>query len=337
MGSSPAASHNTRGAVNGRNMGVNPIQPLVVPTLALYSPGSLKRFQMPYTVADSFTKLRSNLEITFDQALTVSTRQNGVRDTVNAGMKVVDDFLTGSYMRSTMISPLKEADVDVFVVLDPHYFHHYNNQNGGPSGLLDYTKRLLLKTYTSTPDISRNGQAVTIRFSDFVVDVVVGFNRTGGGYLIANAVGNFWLETDPKKHVALMTEANKYHKGNLVPLIKMIKSWNKAHGAFFRSFHLEVLAFEAFRNVTISDFPSGLRFFFDKAQALVRGRNLDPAGYGDDIGRYITQSTVEEASRKLQGAFNTAVNAEMYGDRGDPRNAIITWKALMPYHFPAYG
>jgi hypothetical protein len=65
--------------------------------------------------------------------------------------------------------------VDIFIVLDPHYFNHYNNQNSGPAGLLDYTKRLLLKTYTSTPDISRNGQAVSVRFADFVVDVVVGF------------------------------------------------------------------------------------------------------------------------------------------------------------------
>ncbi len=47
-----------------------------------------------------------------------------------------------------------------------------------------------------------------------------------------------------------MIEANKHHRGNLVPLIKMIKSWNKGNGSFFRSFHLEVLALEALRNVT---------------------------------------------------------------------------------------
>jgi hypothetical protein len=34
------------------------------------------------------------------------------------GLEVLDSFLTGSYRRSTMIAPLKEADVDVFVVLD---------------------------------------------------------------------------------------------------------------------------------------------------------------------------------------------------------------------------
>lgn len=74
---------------------------------------------MPFTNPESFTKLRSNLEITFPQATTVSTRQQNVRATIANGFTIVEDFLTGSYARSTMISPLKEADVDIFVALDP--------------------------------------------------------------------------------------------------------------------------------------------------------------------------------------------------------------------------
>jgi hypothetical protein len=292
---------------------------------------------MPTTISESFARLRSNLEITDLQTTTVSTRQQAVRRVMDNGFKVLDDFLTGSYARSTMISPLKEADVDVFIVLDPSYWHHYNNQNGGPAGLLNLAKNTLRRTYTTTPDISRNGQAVTIRFSDFAVDVVVGFNRTGGGYLIANAVNNFWLETNPKQHVEIFCAANQAHRGDLVPLIKMIKSWNKGSGSFFRSFHLEVLALEALKGVTITDFPSGLRFFFQKGITLVRGKNPDPAGYGDDIGRYITQATVGEAAQRFQSAFNMAAAAEQYALRGQLSQAIETWRHLLPNHFPAYG
>jgi hypothetical protein len=293
---------------------------------------------MPFTVPESFSQLRSNLEISFPQATTVSTRQQNVRATIANGFSIVEDFLTGSYIRSTMISPLKEADVDVFVALAPSYYHHYNGQNGGQRGLLDYMRRTLLKTYTTTPDISRNGQAVTIRFSDFVVDVVVGFQRQGGGYLIANAINNQWLETDPKKHVEIMAAANKVHAGTLVPIIKMLKSWNKSHSYLLRSFHIEVLALEVFKNVTITDYPSGIRFFFDRAQAKVAGKNLDPAGFGDDIGRYInTQEKVNEIITRLQTGFKQAVEAEKFAARGDTINAIAQWRKIMPIHFPAYG
>ncbi|WMT71065.1 hypothetical protein [Bradyrhizobium sp. Ash2021] len=163
------------------------------------------------------------------------------------------------------------------------------------------------------------------------------FNRTGGGYLIANSINNSWLSTNPKRHVEISTDANKAHNSQFVPVIKMIKSWNKAHGSFFRSFHIEVLALEIFHGVRIDDFPSGVRFFFDKARSAVRTQNKDPAGYGDDIGRYITQGTVDDATKRFESAYGIAVNAEIMANRGEIRGAVENWRKLMPYHFPAYG
>ena len=258
---------------------------------------------MATSVQQSFETLKTNLEITGLQASTVSTRQTSVRGVVEAGLSVEDSFLAGSYARNTMIAPLKEADVDIFVVLKPSYFHQYNNgQNGGQAALLDLLKRTLLKTYTSTPDISRNGQAVTIRFDDFVVDVVPAFNRAGAGFLIPNSISKTWISTDPKKHIELVSQVNATQSARLVPLIKMIKGWNKTHSAFFRTFHLEVLALSMFAAVTISDYPSGVRYYFDKARALVAHQNADPAGYGGDVGSYLTGDGIQEAVKKLDAA-----------------------------------
>jgi hypothetical protein len=100
---------------------------------------------------------------------------------------------------------------------------------------------------------------------------------------------------------------------------------------------LEVLALETLTGVTITDLPSGLRFFFQQAMARIRGPSYDPAGYGDNIGRYITQATVDEAVRKFQGAFNSAMAAEQYARRGQIPQSIEIWRHLLPNHFPAYG
>jgi hypothetical protein len=287
---------------------------------------------MATTILQSFATFKSNLEITSLQSSTVSTRQRNVREAVEAGLEVEDSFLTGSYSRSTMIAPLSNADIDIFVVLNPKYFHNYDGKNGGPAGLLDTVKRTILKTYTTTPDISRNGQAVTIRFSDFAVDVVPGFNRKGGGYLIPNSITNSW-----KKHVELMAASNRAHDGDLVPLIKMLKAWNRSHSSFFRSFHLEVLALQILTGVTITDFPSGARFYFDKGRELIKQKNLDPAGYGDDVGRYITSDRVEEATRRFQLAYDRAVKAEVSAARGNIRDAVDMCITNFGGDFPAYG
>lgn len=293
---------------------------------------------MATTIPQAFLGLKANLEITGLQKTIVATRQTNVRAVLEAGLEVEDSFLTGSYSRNTMIAPLKEADVDVFVVLPARYFHHYQNQNGGPAGLLDFVKRTLLKTYTRTPDIGRNGQAVTIRFDDFVVDVVAGIRRQGGGFLIPNSITQQWLSTDPKRHVDIMTAANQQHRGELVPLVKMIKGWNRSSGDDFRSFHLEVLTLQILQNVNITDYSSGVRYVFDKARTLVTQQNADPAGYGGDVGGYLnTQEKVREAVTKLQTAYDRAIRAEESARRGMNRDAIDTWKRVFGDYFPAYG
>lgn len=294
---------------------------------------------MATTILSAFQKLKDNLEPTGLQKATVSTRQNNVRDVLASGLTVKDSFLTGSYSRSTMIAPLKEADIDIFIILHSDYFHHYKNgQNGGQAGLLDFVKSALKKTYTNTPDISRDGQAVTIQFTDFMVDVVPGFNREGGGYLIPNSISKSWISTDPKKHVELVSNANTAHSGNLVPLIKMIKGWNKNSGNYFHSFHLEVLALQILTNIKITDFPSGVRYFFDKSRDLVTKKNLDPAGYGGDVGSYInTQEKIQDAVAKFQLAYDRAIKAEDYNKRGHTQNAIEMWRKIFGDYFPTYG
>lgn len=288
---------------------------------------------MATTIKQSFLGFKANLEITGLQQQTVSTRQQNVRDAVGSDLIVLDSFLTGSYRRSTMIAPLSDADIDVFVVLDSSYF-----QQGGQAALLDKVKTALKKEYPKTPQISRNGQAVTITFSDFVVDVVPSFNRQGGGFLIPDSVNARWISTDPKRHVDIWSTANSSHNGNLVPLIKMVKAWNRQHSALLRSFHLEAMILGILTNVTISDFASGARFVFDKARQAVKGVTYDPSGYGGNLADYLnTQQKIDEVTSRLETAYTRAVDAETFENQGKTSLAVDKWRLIFGDYFPAYG
>jgi len=288
---------------------------------------------MATTVPQAFGELKSRLEITEPQHSTVSTRQQNVRAAVESSLRVRDSFLTGSYSRHTMIAPLKESDIDIFIILHPDY-----HETSGQANLLDRVKRVLKNTYPNTPDISRNGQAVTIQFTDFVVDVVPAFYREGGGYLIPNSAGQTWIATDPKKHVQILSDANSKHNGDLVPLIKMVKGWNRNIDRYFYSFHLEVLALQILDGVTISDFPSGVRYFFDKGRSYIRDKNPDPVGYGGDVGAYLnTNPKIEGAVSRFETAYDRAIRAEDYDRRGYVQDAIDMWKKIFGQYFPSYG
>jgi hypothetical protein len=287
------------------------------------------------TIIEAFKKLKSNLEITGLQQSTVSTRHNNIRQAIESDRNVLESFLTGSYSRHTMIAPLKEADIDIFIVLNADYFHHYNGINGGQAGLLDLIKSTLRKTYPKTPDISRNGQAVTIEFTDFMVDAIPSFYRKGGGFLIPNSIKQTWIATDPKKHVEIISSANNGHNGDLVPIVKMIKRWNRTINYFFTSFHLEVMAYQIFAGVTISDYSSGMRYFFDKGRSHVKEKNPDPAGYSDDIGNYLdTQEKINNAVSRFETAYNRAMKAEDYYARGYIADAFENWRKVFGNYFP---
>jgi len=291
---------------------------------------------MATSIDGAFREFKSNLEITSLQAATISTRQRNVREVVSKDLSVLDSFLTGSYSRHTMISPLKEADIDIVVVLDNTYFHHYNGQNGGQAGLLDLLKRALKRTYPETPDISRNGQAVTITFTDFIVDVVPAFNRKGGGYLIPNSISQSWISTDPQKHIEIWTAENNAHGDDLVPLIKMIKAWNRTINSFFQSFHVEVMALQILQNVRISTYSSGVRYFFDKGRTYVTKQNPDPAGYQGDVGAYLTttQQKINNAVSRFETAYKRALQAEEWANRHYITTAIQEWRKIFGNYFP---
>ncbi|MBU8763730.1 hypothetical protein KM868_09510 [Micrococcus luteus] len=287
---------------------------------------------MATTIKQSFNEFKSNLEITGLQGGTVSTRQKNVRDILDKGLTIHESFLTGSYSRDTMIAPLKEADVDIFVVLHSSYY-----KEDGQASLLDKVKDVLRKEY-KTPDISRNGQAVTIWFSDFMVDVVPCFNRQGGGYLIPNTITKTWVSTDPKEHVTKFSTANKNHNSTLKPIIKMLKCWNKNISFAFSNFHIEVLAYHIFNNVRIDDYSSGVRFFFDKARQEVTKKNPDPAGYSADVGAYLnTQDKIEKAVSNITTAYNRAIKAEAFAREGNIGDAVNEWRKIFGSRFPAYG
>lgn len=287
---------------------------------------------MAKTILESFKKLKANLEITGLQHFTVSTRQQNVRKVVENELDVLDSFLTGSYSRHTLIAPLSEADIDIFVILNPSYY-----EEDGQANLLDRVKRVLLKTYTKTPKISRNGQAVTITFTDFIVDVVPAFYRNGGGFLIPNSIKKEWISTNPKTHVEIISNENDKHDGNLIPIVKMIKGWNKNINHAFVSFYLELLAIKIFNKVTISDYPSGMRYFFEKGGEAIKYNVKDPVEYGGQINGLDIVSTAKEAVSRFETAYNRAKKAEEYERNGDTESAIGEWKKIFSNYFPSYG
>lgn len=292
------------------------------------------------TVTAAFEGFRGNLEITELQESLVAARQAKVRAAVARGMTVHDSFLTGSYRRRTLIAPMQEADVDIVLVLDRSY------RRRGPRAVLDLVKDTLRETYPSSA-ISRNGQAVTISFSAFTVNVVPAFTPwwDSSSLDICNSGDNTWIRTNPRKHIEISSNINQRAGGLLVPSVKMLKAWNRAAGRPLRSFHLEVLAWKVFDpgwlsaawfgpGVGIGSDPENVSRFFAEAPDRLRRKLPDPARGEGDLGGYLTDRAREDVLSKLATAASRCVRAGQLLTDGDAVGASVIYRKVFGGAFP---
>ncbi|MDQ2812354.1 MAG: hypothetical protein M3Z75_10890 [Actinomycetota bacterium] len=292
------------------------------------------------TVTVSFEGFRENLEITGLQESLVAARQVAVRAAVARGVTVLDSLLTGSYRRHTLIAPMRGADVDIVVVLDRSY------RRRGPRAVLDLVKDILRETYPSSK-ISRNGQAVTINFTDFTVDVVPAFTPwwDSSNLDICNSGDNTWIRTNPRKHIDISSQINQRTGGLLVPSVKMLKAWNRAAGHPLRSFHLEALAWKVFDpgwlttawwgpGADMGSDPENVSRFFAAAPDRLRRKLRDPARGEGDLSGYLTDRARDDALSKLATAASRCARAAQLLDNGDVAGASILYRKVFGDAFP---
>lgn len=278
---------------------------------------------MATSISGAFEELKTNLEITGLQTSTVSTRQQNVRDAVEKDFTLAESFLIGSYKRHTMITPLTEADIDVFVVLNDN--PHWDTYQHSPNQLLQDIKTTLKKTYPKTPSIKPDGPAVTITFNDFVVDVVPAFIHDHGGYLIPDQ--GQWLRTDPKIHTEIVSSTNDGNGGDLVPLIKMIKQWNRHHDNKFRNFYLELLTTEAFTFGSIDTWEQGFANFISHAVDNISGGIGDPAGFEGRVRQFDT-GDLNSCWTLLGNTADVIAHAGAYESNGNLTAASQQWQRV---------
>lgn len=295
---------------------------------------------MATTIKQSFREFSSNLEITDRQTELVSERRKNVVAALRRELSLhpEESKLIGSYARHTLTRYLSEGDVDVMVIL-----HYSDNKDWytpeGTIRALDRFRTILNAAYPRT-DKRRDRNCITMKFSEFRLDVVPAFRWEGGYYKIPDSIRKEWVPTDPFKFADAITGVNKTMGDSFVPLIKMVKAWNREVGWLIRSFHLECLMYNRYHTYNQGyTYPLMLKFFSEDLPGYLAGACYDPI-MQDRVDTYLddnAQKTQREiAIEKAQAAAEAS--AEAYEDQDKyPSVAIKEWKSLMGEFFPAYG
>ncbi len=290
------------------------------------------------TTEEAFEKFRQRLELSDTERKDTIKRHNEVRDLIRADFDVDRDILTGSYGRHTKTKPLK--DVDIFFILGQKEKEKYRNQ--APSVLLDAFLKTLRREYGD--DAAEPGRrCATVEFEKntkdeegkvLSIDAVPAFDL-GDCYEIPDRVLGKWIKTDPEVHKEQATAKNKELGGNWIPLVKMVKRWNRSAGKPIKpSFLIEVMMQELV-DAPFTTYPSEVRRFFGAALSGIERAWPDPAGYGPPVSDQMTADLVNAAKVMLRDAEMKAAMAVRHEQQGRQGEAIALWREIMGKYFPA--
>lgn len=298
---------------------------------------------MATTVKQSFKEYSSNLNITDKQEDAVSNCHNNVTSVIKKELELHPEQskVIGSWDRNTLIKYLSENDVDLMVILNYGKNKHWDTPDGTVAAL-DKFKSILDEAYPDT-DKGRDRNCITMKLSKFTLDVVPAFRYNDGSYKIPDTIRKQWITTDPITFAAKLTAINKNMDGTFIPLIKMVKGWNRNNGKIIRSFHLEALLYNHCKNYTQAyTYASVLKVFFEDLPTMLGGSCYDPVtndrldGYMDNNAQTTIREIAISRAQKAAEKANTAYNYEQNGDRYI-ESAINTWKGLFGEFFPSYG
>lgn len=291
-------------------------------------------------IETAFKEFSSNLEISDKQESLVSDRRANVEEALEAELTLHSSEkpkVTGSWDRNTLTRYLSEGDVDVMVIM--HYAENKGWDNAeGTIKCLDRFKAILDEAYPDT-DKWRDRNCISMQFSEFRLDVVPAFRFTEGYYKIPDTVRKLWVPTNPFTFAEKITEVNKAMGGTYVPLIKMVKGWNREVGWPIRSFHLECMMYHRYKTYTQGyTYSSMVKVFFENLAYYLSNPCYDPV-MNDQVDTYLDNNAsktkrtiaIEKAKKAAAAAKEAFEDQEKY-----PSVALSEWKALMGEFFPTY-
>lgn len=296
---------------------------------------------MATTVKQAFRDFASNVNITDNQTSLVSSRWNNVLNSISSKLDLYDkpSLLIGSYKRNTMLKPLYDNDVDLMIVLHYGKNKEWADSGSGTISALNKFKEILDASF---PQVNkrRDRNCITMKYSEFKLDVVPTFSIKGGYYKIPDSIQEQWIYTNPEQFMSDTTTVNKTMGGSYTPLVKMMKAWSKNHGDYLEGFHLECLLFNRYSTYEQGYTYSSMFYYLFKDLPGYLSRNTyDPSrgSNGEMVDRYLNYDDRIAVVKHAFTCEEYAKSAYLAEEDGDHETAIYYWRLVFGDYFPAYG
>ena len=207
----------------------------------------------------------------------------------------------GSLQRGTAIRPLK--DVDLLVILSEKNFPTLRSLSPD-----DVMRAIQAKLQGMGLAARVQNRSLGLNYKNIPFDLVLCWRDSPESHVLRlpDLGRNRWLSTDPAEHNRLGDARDKACNQRLRPLIRGMKAWNVKNGKPLRSFHIEVMMWEVWKDGAPKTWAEGLHLSFARLAQRVLRPTADPAGKGPSVDEGLNPADRDRAASLLNAAATLA-------------------------------
>ena len=295
------------------------------------------------TVDQSFQKLLTNLNPTEKQRQDIQTKRETIDSALTNNPRIFlltqkqQSFLTGSYSRGTIIRPIHDVDLYVRV----HYGKHAKDKS--PRSILLLMAAALRKRFPNNTSVNIDSPCIIVSFFGYKFDVVpvVCYEDNPDLYDIPAPGSQSWMQCYPHVPSRWLSSCNHRNNKMFIPLIKILKQWNRVNNVGLKSFHLELLTEKVFGSVTdIYSYPQGILDWMYCVKDWFWGNRYPFIQEPGQSYKFVDNYVYEKAFRlrvirnKLDAALKKAERAYDFYLKGRHIAARRIWRNMFGSIFP---
>jgi len=280
------------------------------------------------TVDGAFELLAGSTKLSLGEYTSITRSQADIEQYLMRHISTFSTVLYGAFSRKTIVSPLPGSIIDMLVL-----YRDLDIRNTYPSRVFTDLCDTLIEQYPEA--YVPHGQSVLmLPVKGFTYKIHPAYPLSTHSYMLPDEKFNEWAKYDINSYNEIFTKENVRHKGKLIAVIRMMKTWNRVSGNLFNGYYLELLVTDVLSSYEISSYSETLCYIFKSTVTEVVFQKHDPANMEFQVEGLNDIDDLINAMKLLQRSYTLADKAVTFEQEGDTEKALETWNSLFPQVFP---
>jgi len=275
----------------------------------------MNKLEQP-SVSNAFELLAKNTALSLGEYTLITNGQNDIESYLMQRLSTFSTLIYGAFSRKTIVSPLPGSIVDTLVI-----FRDSDIKNVPPSRVFSKLSEVFIEHYTDAY-VLENRNALMLPMNDLHYKIHPAYEVGSNTYMLPDETFDEWVPYNLAAYTEILGKENTRHKGKLIEVIRMIKTWNRVSGNLFDGYYLELMVTDVLSKYEISSYPETICHIFKTIFSEAVFQQYDPANVDFKIEGLNDLESIISAMTLAKESYQLANQAIIFEQEDNARDAL---------------